>query len=195
MSIFQEQNTVTEELTAVMARLTELANHESVTDRERGAIVGAVKSDLRIPGLIWLPEDWEEYVPDWVAEGKREAFMHEAWSRAAARGWDCTESDWARVEMYAMDVAEKWRASESNGELLSEDEFDERFTTVADDEGQVLRPAVPEDVEHGSRHLWTVVEGDSGLTYVVAGWHYVNRVGYVLTEEEWEDAATTAVWG
>jgi hypothetical protein len=34
--------------------------------------------------------------------------------------------------------------------------------------------------------IWTWVDGDNG-TYIVAGWHLVNRIGYYLTEEPWAD--------
>lgn len=33
--------------------------------------------------------------------------------------------------------------------------------------------------------VWTYVDGDDG-TYVVAGWCFVNRIGYFITEEPWE---------
>lgn len=37
--------------------------------------------------------------------------------------------------------------------------------------------------------IWTEVDGDSG-TYIVAGWHYVNRIHYYITEEKWDDEYT-----
>lgn len=37
--------------------------------------------------------------------------------------------------------------------------------------------------------IWTEVDGDSG-TYIVAGWHFVNRVSYYITENPWEDEYT-----
>lgn len=195
MNNFQAKNSVTDELTTLMARVIELAKHESVTDRERGGIASEIKNALNIPGNIWLPEDWENYVPEWVSEDKQEEFMHEAWTEASQSSWDCTDSDWIRVEMYADTVAERWRTKDGHGALLSEDEFDERFTPVADDEGEMIRAKVPEGVERTSRRLWTVVDGDDGGLYITAGLHYVNRQGYVLTEEEWESEATTAPWG
>jgi len=35
-------------------------------------------------------------------------------------------------------------------------------------------------------NIWTWVDGDDG-TYIVAGWHYVNRIGYFVTEKAWTD--------
>lgn len=37
----------------------------------------------------------------------------------------------------------------------------------------------------GSRHWWTVVEGDSGGLYVIAGVHVVNRIGLLLSPHLW----------
>ena len=35
--------------------------------------------------------------------------------------------------------------------------------------------------------VWTWVDGEGG-TYILAGWHFVNRIGYFVTEVEWTDA-------
>lgn len=40
------------------------------------------------------------------------------------------------------------------------------------------------------RHFWTVVEGDTGLLYLMPGFHYVSRIGYVHCEHAWGGAAT-----
>lgn len=37
------------------------------------------------------------------------------------------------------------------------------------------------------RYVWTVVDGDDGRTYVIPGWHHVNRIGYVLCWRQWSD--------
>jgi hypothetical protein len=37
--------------------------------------------------------------------------------------------------------------------------------------------------------IWTEVDGDSG-TYIVAGYHWVNRIHYYITENPWEDEYT-----
>jgi hypothetical protein len=38
-------------------------------------------------------------------------------------------------------------------------------------------------------HIWTEVDGDSG-TYIISGWHYVNRIQYYITENPWTDEYT-----
>lgn len=37
--------------------------------------------------------------------------------------------------------------------------------------------------------IWTEVDGDSG-TYILAGFHFVNRIQYYVTEEPWTDEYT-----
>ncbi len=37
--------------------------------------------------------------------------------------------------------------------------------------------------------VWTEVDGDEG-SYIVAGWHYVNRIHYYITENAWDDEWT-----
>lgn len=37
--------------------------------------------------------------------------------------------------------------------------------------------------------VWTEVDGDSG-TYIISGWHFVNRIHYYITENPWEDEYT-----
>lgn len=39
------------------------------------------------------------------------------------------------------------------------------------------------------KHTWTEIDGDSG-TYIVAGYHFVNRIQYYITENPWEDEWT-----
>lgn len=35
-------------------------------------------------------------------------------------------------------------------------------------------------------HIWTWVDGDGG-TFLIAGYHIVNRLGYFITENPWTD--------
>ena len=37
------------------------------------------------------------------------------------------------------------------------------------------------------RNLWTIVEGDDGQVCICAGYHLVNRMGYLITDEPWGD--------
>jgi hypothetical protein len=40
-----------------------------------------------------------------------------------------------------------------------------------------------------NKYIWTEVDGDSG-TYIVAGYHWVNRIHYYITEKPWDDEWT-----
>lgn len=40
-----------------------------------------------------------------------------------------------------------------------------------------------------NKYIWTEVDGDSG-TYIIAGYHFVNRINYYITENPWEDEYT-----
>ena len=40
-----------------------------------------------------------------------------------------------------------------------------------------------------NKYIWTEVDGDSG-TYIVAGYHFVNRIHYYITENPWDDEYT-----
>lgn len=35
------------------------------------------------------------------------------------------------------------------------------------------------------KHVWTVVEGDTGDLYIIAGYHLVNRLNYIVTTNPW----------
>ena len=45
------------------------------------------------------------------------------------------------------------------------------------------------------RQVWTIVEGDSdGAWWLTPGVHYVNVIGYALTQNEWERADIDVSW-
>jgi hypothetical protein len=48
-----------------------------------------------------------------------------------------------------------------------------------------------EDIEYvrsfeDKQKIWTVIDNNDGWFGVVAGYHYINRIGYLITEEKWE---------
>lgn len=46
-----------------------------------------------------------------------------------------------------------------------------------------------------NRHVWTEVDGDSG-TYIITGYHFVNRIQYYVTEQPWDDEnIEVPTWG
>ena len=74
---------------------------------------------------------------------------------------------------------------------LTEAEFDAKFTVVQGPDGDDVRPDY-NGIEPDSKHLWTITEGGNSL-YALTGAHFVNRIGYIVTEEAW-DEDTEAVW-
>ena len=63
---------------------------------------------------------------------------------------------------------------------LRPDEESDLFETFGVELGYVLATA---DLK--PNHVWTLVEGDGG-TYVVNGYHLVNRLAYLITHEPFE---------
>jgi hypothetical protein len=58
-----------------------------------------------------------------------------------------------------------------------------------DAEYQLVKEAEPNQV-------WTVCQGDySDKLYIFAGWHFVNRFAYVVTEVPWTDEYDQYLWG
>ena len=39
---------------------------------------------------------------------------------------------------------------------------------------------------HDIQYIWTIVDSDAGLI-IITGYHYVDRYGYFITENKWED--------
>ena len=37
-----------------------------------------------------------------------------------------------------------------------------------------------------TKRVWTIIEGDDDAVYYVAGFHYVNRMGFIVCENEYE---------
>lgn len=83
---------------------------------------------------------------------------------------------------------------------LTEDQFDEQFPLVTnhlnsnaswsfgDGDGEgCLFETYGEELEFIRRQdpnrVWTFVDGDDGDLYVISGYHYVNRIGYLLSRD------------
>lgn len=75
---------------------------------------------------------------------------------------------------------------------LTETEFEQQFTPVPGADGDLVSPS-DDGLDVTSTKLWTIVDGDDGGLWALSGWHYVNRVGYLITEEDWTEP-TEALW-
>ena len=38
-----------------------------------------------------------------------------------------------------------------------------------------------------NNRIWTIVDGDGDDLIIIAGYHFVNRLGYLVTDKAWED--------
>lgn len=80
---------------------------------------------------------------------------------------------------------------------LTEDEFDTRFPLVENRFNPNSSWAVGEGTgslfetygqeldfvrQQASRYVWTLIDGDDGNLYVVSGPHFVNRIGYLISQ-------------
>lgn len=61
------------------------------------------------------------------------------------------------------------------------------FDTYGNDENIVIGVATLEP-----RRVWTLVDTDNGYS-IINGMHWVNRVGYFITEKQWDTGATIEV--
>ena len=85
---------------------------------------------------------------------------------------------------------------------ITEDEFYEKFTPIENhlddnaswDNCMFETYGEEEDFvrEQNEQNIWTIVEGDDDTMFIESGFHIVNRMGYLITEEIWsEDTIVT----
>lgn len=79
-------------------------------------------------------------------------------------------------------------------DLITEDEFWDHYVPIAGPADSWLW-TYDEIKNHDVTRIWTIVEGDaSNHLYALPGWHLVNRLDYVLTEQSWEDDTKAAYY-
>lgn len=66
------------------------------------------------------------------------------------------------------------------GNHLAKNPSGELFETYGIELGYVLGVADTDE-----RKVWTLVDGDEG-TYIISGYHLVNRIGYYITKKPFE---------
>ena len=79
-------------------------------------------------------------------------------------------------------------------EYLGWDKWAEKFKPVHNhfhsDNDEYMYETFGAEVEfiinYNGRHIWTWIQGDES-DLIVAGYHYVNRLGYYITEFPWQD--------
>lgn len=78
--------------------------------------------------------------------------------------------------------------------MITEDQFEEEFRPVKNPLVESapfndwMHETYGEELEHVRKqdpsHIWTIIETEEKLFYV-AGFHIVNRLGYIITEKPW----------
>jgi hypothetical protein len=71
-----------------------------------------------------------------------------------------------------------------------EDKFKPIHNHFSNDPDQDMFETYGEEVDYvtkaDNKHVWTWIQGDMS-DLIVAGYHYVNRLGYYITEVPWEN--------
>lgn len=83
---------------------------------------------------------------------------------------------------------------------MTTDKFYEKYTVVKNPllkdapwDGGMLETfgeeyeLVKKQMDKNPKTVWTVIDTNDGWYGIVAGWHWVNRIGYLVTEQEWEN--------
>jgi hypothetical protein len=73
-------------------------------------------------------------------------------------------------------------------------EFEERFKPIknhlSNDPDEIMFETYGDEIEFvqktDNRHIWTYGDGDY-CSFVSSGYHYINRIGYYITEIPWEE--------
>jgi hypothetical protein len=76
----------------------------------------------------------------------------------------------------------KLQAMEDTGSLLPDDmcSFGGCMYETFGEELECVKKA-------DNKNIWTIVDTDGDDLLVIAGFHFVNRLGYLITDEAWED--------
>ena len=81
-------------------------------------------------------------------------------------------------------------------------DFEEKYGAVtqlsSDDSSQYLLETYGDDFERVKSTytdlVWTVVDGDDGLAYIIPGLHFVNRIGYIISNKPWKTTEELFLW-
>jgi hypothetical protein len=91
-------------------------------------------------------------------------------------------------------------------EVPSQDDLDDKYgpEIEAPDENalwETYSPYVEQVKKRMETHpntVWTVVDGDDGIAWIVPGYHFVNRIGYIFMTKPYDEKALDEeeyVWG
>lgn len=78
-------------------------------------------------------------------------------------------------------------------DLISEDDFDRYWEPIDSPSGSPTWEHA-ETLSMPLERVWSIVDGDDGGAYAIAGYHIVNVFGWLVTKRAWTDETTQAVW-
>jgi len=65
------------------------------------------------------------------------------------------------------------------------------YIPIMREEGSMAFETYGEDLAfvgtQDNKHVWTLVDDDKGVPTIVAGYHFVNRIHYIITIKPWKD--------
>jgi len=65
------------------------------------------------------------------------------------------------------------------------------YIPIYREEGNIAFETYDEDLDfvrsQNPNHIWTLVDDDNGVPTIVAGFHFVNRIHYIITIKPWTD--------
>lgn len=78
-------------------------------------------------------------------------------------------------------------------------EFQEtNYTCVENASGELMFETYGEDFEvvksYNVKNVWTILDSEDGELVIIPGLHFVNRINYVITEEEWGYETEEYLW-
>ena len=106
-----------------------------------------------------------------------------------------------RTEMFNLTV----KLHQDDPDYISEDSWYEKYTPVKNklDNNAAFDGCMFETYDkeleyvknsaNKSKKVWTIVEGDYGTLMISAGFHFVNRQGYLITEEDYPSEAAYVI--
>lgn len=62
------------------------------------------------------------------------------------------------------------------------------FDTYGSEKDYVERYADKHRINHkNGYHIWTIVDGDGRDLFILNGWYFVNKLGYIITSKAWKE--------
>jgi len=73
------------------------------------------------------------------------------------------------------------------------DDFEPYTNTMSDDRGynntmyETFSPEIDHVKAQNPEYIWTLIDGENNNSWIIPGFHFVNRLGYFITKNPWTD--------